>query len=130
MGRVSHSSGLGRCIVALVAAYALVISSFIASFGVANAAAEESLNPSIVICHHDASGQLDPLQGHSDGGGCADCGCCIGCLMPFAALTPPPVVMAEWQPTTSHAMVGTERPAVRVARVDKSHRSRAPPLDA
>jgi hypothetical protein len=104
-----------------------VISSFIASFGVASAAAEQALNPSIPICHHDASGQLDPLQGHSDGGGCADCGCCIGCLMPLAAL--PAQAAAVPRPEgTSYRIAAMVLAAVAGARPAKSHRARAPPL--
>jgi len=129
VGRVRSSSGFGRCIVALVAAYALVISSFIASFGAASAAAEEVFNPSIVICHHDASGQLDPLQGHSDGGGCVDCGCCIGCLMPLAAL-PAPAAAVPLPEGASHHIAPIALAAVSSARAATSHRARAPPLQA
>lgn len=127
MGRASQSSGLSRCVVALVAAYALVISSFIASFSVASAAAEQALNPSIPICHHDASGQLDPVQGHSDSGGCGDCGCCIGCLMPLAAL-PAPAAAVPRQEVTSLSIAAVGVAFVSGARTVKSHRARAPPL--
>lgn len=129
MGRGSRQFGFGRCVVALVAAYALVISSFIASVGVASAAAEEALNPSIAICHHDASGQSDPLQGHSDGGGCLDCGCCIGCLMPFAALPAPAAAVPQPQ-GASYRIAAVALAAVTSARAAKSHRARAPPLQA
>jgi hypothetical protein len=129
VGRAGHSSSFRRRFVALAAVYALVISSFIASFGAATAAAEQALDPSIVICHHDASGQLDPLQGHGDSGGCADCGCCIGCLMPLAALAAPPVAVPLPE-GASYRIALISHAAITGARETKSHRARAPPLRA
>lgn len=130
MARAGQSSKFGRCVVALVAAYALVISSFIANFGAAGALTEEAFNPAIVICHHDASGQLDPLSGHSNDCPCVDCGCCIGCLGPIAALPPPPAIALTTQAAIGRRLAPLAYVALDGVRIDKSHRSRAPPLSA
>jgi len=130
VGRADHSSRFGRCVIALVAAYALVISSFIANFSAAGVAAETAFNPAIVICHHDASGQLDPLSGHSNDCPCVDCGCCIGCLGPVAALPPPPALALPAQVAISRRLAPLVHVALGGVRIDKSHRSRAPPKSA
>jgi hypothetical protein len=117
---------LRRRFIALTAAYAIALSSLIASFGVGRAAADPAGAAGGIICH-TLAGQSAP-EGSGNGTNskiCAD-DCCTGCLMLMAALPPPPALLVEVRqvapatpPPRSLALVGeTTR---------KSHRSRAPP---
>ncbi len=119
-----------RRIIALAAAYAIALSSLLASFGAARAAAEATTNPFGVICHHDLAGQPAPLTGGSSNSNiCIDC-CCVGCLMPMAALPPPPAAAAPALPAISYRVAPVAMAALSGSRAAKSHRSRAPPSGA
>ena len=118
-----------RRVVALAAAYAVALSSLLASFGTASAAAEATTNPFGVICHHDIAGQPAPLTGGSNSNICIDC-CCVGCLMPMAALPPPPATAAPALHAISYRVAPVAMAALSGSRAAKSHRSRAPPSDA
>jgi hypothetical protein len=116
-------------IIALATAYLVGLSGLLASFGAASAAAEGTFDPLAAICHHAPPGQSDPLGSRSNGNVCIDC-CCVGCLMPLAALPPPPATLAPLAVAISHRLVPVALLALRGARVAKSHRARAPPYAA
>jgi hypothetical protein len=118
-----------RRIVALATAYAIALSSLLASFGAARAAAEATADPFGAICHHGLAGQPTPLTGHRNGNICLDC-CCVGCLMPMAALPPPPETAAPLLHAISYRVAPVALAALSGARPAKSHRSRAPPSGA
>ena len=120
---------LRRRVVALAAAYAIALSGLLASFGAARAAAETTANPLGVICHHGLAGQPSPLTGGTNSKICVDC-CCVGCLMPMAALPPPPANAAPSLAAISHRVAPVAMAALSGARAAKSHRSRAPPSGA
>ena len=73
-----------RRIVALAAAYAIVLSGLIASFGAARAAAEAAAQPGEILCHSVAASQPAPSTDDSNGKVCVDA-CCVGCLALMAA---------------------------------------------
>ncbi len=124
-----RQSTLRRRILALVAAYAVVISSLVASFGAAQAAAEAPANPLGLICHHDPAGQPAPPSGGSNSNICIDC-CCVGCLMPMAALPPPPATAAPALLAVAYRLAPLAIVPLSGARAAKFHRSRAPPSSA
>jgi hypothetical protein len=117
-----------RRITALAAAYVIALSSLLASFGAARAAAETTANPFSVICHHDLAGQSTPAD-DSNGNTCIDC-CCVGCLMPMAALPAPPEIAAPVVVAVAYRFAARARAPLAGTRTARSHRSRAPPFDA
>jgi hypothetical protein len=117
---------LRRRVIALAAAYAIALSSLIASFAGAQAAASLTAQPGAVICHHDLDGQTEPSPGQTDGKLCADC--CIGYMMLAAALPPPPATGVALIRAAGAAVHIVVPDAVTGAAVTKSNRSRAPPL--
>lgn len=117
-----------RRIIALATAYVVALSSLLASFGAARAAADGTFDPLGAICH-SAAGQSEPLDRHSNGNVCIDC-CSVGCLMPFAVLPPPPAIVLPPPATISHRVVPVALLALSGARLTKSHRARAPPYVA
>ncbi len=116
---------LRRRIIALAAAYAIALSSLLASFGAARAAAEATVNPLGIVCHHAPGEQPSPFNGQSNGTTCIDC-CCVGCLMPMAAL-PPPAIAVPSLVVISHRDAPVAMAALSGTGAAKSHRSRAPP---
>lgn len=118
-----------RRVTALATAYLVALSGLLASFGAARAAAEGTFDPLGAICHHAPAGQSEPLGSHSNGNVCIDC-CCVGCLVPMAALPPPLVTIAPLPVAISHRLVPPAFVALVGARLPKSHRSRAPPYAA
>lgn len=119
---------LWRRAIALTAAYAIALSSLIATFGAARAAAEAPAQ-NVIICHTLVAGDEapSPASDQSNDRHCA-ANCCTGCLMLLAALPPPPnlagaplAVSQTLLPSQSIVLVGS--------RKTKDHRSRAPPLD-
>lgn len=117
-----------RRIIALAATYVIALSSLLASFGAARAAAETTANPFSVICHHDLAGQSTPAD-DSNGNTCIDC-CCVGCLMPMAALPPPPEIAAPVVVAVPYRFVARALAPLAGTRTARSHRSRAPPFGA
>jgi hypothetical protein len=116
---------LRQRVIALLAAYAIALSSLIASFGAASAAAAGGSGG--IICHNAVGGPSAPAGDETNDKACADC-CCVGCLMLMAALPPPPAnTLALAAGEVVHP------PATNVSVVSQhtqSHRSRAPPLAA
>ena len=119
---------LRRRIVALAAAYAIALSSLIASFGAASAAAAAAA-PNGVICHTLVAGDQAPSSGDTNGKHCAD-NCCIGCLMLIAAMPPPPAKIIGAPLSASQTVTAPENIVLSGGLQTKDHRSRAPPLAA
>ena len=121
---------LRRRIVALAAAYAIALSSLIASFASASAAAEAASAPDgIIICHTVVVGDETPSPAdQTNSKHCVD-NCCIGCLMLMAAVPPPAKVTGA--PLAASQSIAPPRNIVLVGWLQaKDHRSRAPPLAA
>lgn len=126
MRRYSGKQAWRRRIIALAAAYAIALSSLVASFGAARAAAEAATNPIGILCHNALAGAPSPASDRGNSKTCIDC-CCTGCLMPMAALLPPPPTAAPLAQTVSHRPAPIALTVPAVSRTGKSHRSRAPP---
>jgi hypothetical protein len=119
---------LRRRIVALAAAYAIALSSLIASFGAASAAAAAAA-PTGIICHTLVTGDQAPSSGDTNSKHCAD-NCCIGCLMLMAAVPLPPAKIIG-VPLSASPSIAPPQNIVLVGGLEsKDHRSRAPPLAA
>jgi hypothetical protein len=121
---------LRRRIVALAAAYAIALSSLLASFGAARAAVETAAIPGGIICHSIIAGQQAPTPAGDNGKTCLDCCCGVGCTMTLAALPPPPASAAPLLQAPSHRLAPLDAAVLTGGPVTKSHRSRAPPLPA
>ena len=119
---------LRRRIVALAAAYAIALSSLIASFGAASAAAAAAA-PSGIICHTLVAGDEAPASGDTNSKHCID-NCCIGCLMLMAAVPPPPAKITGAPLTASQSIASPQNIVLSGGLETKDHRSRAPPLAA
>ena len=118
---------LRRRIVALAAAYAIALSSLIASFGAASAAAAAAA-PNGIICHTHVTGDETPASGDTNSNHCVG-NCCVGCLMLMAAVPPPAKIVLA--PLSASQSIAPPQNAVLVGGLDtKDHRSRAPPLAA
>jgi hypothetical protein len=120
---------LQRHVIALAAAYAIALSSLIACFGAARAAADMAAQPGGVICHSLAAGEHAPSSGDSNNKTCDD-NCCVGCLMLMAALPPPPVNAAALPLSAGEVVHPLATSVSVVTQPIKSHRSRAPPSAA
>ena len=116
--------------IALTAAYAIALSSLIASVAAARAAAEAATAPNLVICHTIVAGDEapSPASDQSNDRHCA-ANCCTGCLMLLAAL-PQPLNIAGVPLVASHRVVALQSAVAIDDLRDKSHQSRAPPLPA
>jgi hypothetical protein len=117
---------LGRRIVALAAAYAIALSSLIASFSLIQMPHNVGADQGTVVCH--GKEQQNPAS--SDNGKlCLDT-CCIGCLTSTAVLPEPSAEAAQVR-HASIPLLGPVAAIVRFARPEtKSHQSRAPPYAA
>lgn len=115
-----------RRVIALAMAYAVAVSSLVAGFGAARAAAEAAFDPAGAICHHSPTGRSNPLSGHRNGNTCIDC-CSVGCLMPAAALPPPLPIATPARVALAYRLAPLAIVPLAGARTAKSHRSRAPP---
>jgi hypothetical protein len=119
---------LRRRAIALVAAYAMALSSLLASGVAARAAAELIAQSGGALCQTDVGGQAVPASGDSNTN-CTDYHC-IACLTLVLGLSPPDARLTiAGKP--SHQVVGlltTSRVTGRPRA--KSHRSRAPPHEA
>jgi hypothetical protein len=117
---------LRRRVIALAAAYAIALSSVIASFGAAQAAAEAINQPDAVLCHSStAAAQTAPRADESNSKICVE-SCCIGCLA-LAAAVPPRVLTAAVPHSLSQRFAPLKR-FILIGSVDfNAHRSRGPP---
>jgi len=118
-----------RRVIALAAAYVIALSSLIASFGAARAAADTAAQPSGVICHSVAAGEHAPASGDSNNKTCDD-SCCIGCLMLTAAVPPAPADAAALLLSAANVIHPPATSILVVAQHIQSYRSRAPPSAA
>lgn len=125
MHRRINRHSLRRRIIALAAAYAIALSGLIASFGGAYAAANATGNPLATVCHHTPAGEPSPLGDQDNNRACLDC--CIGCLMPMAALPPPPANAAPLLGIVSHRVAPATMTALAGTRAVDIYHSRAPP---
>jgi hypothetical protein len=119
---------LRRRIVALAAAYAIALSSLIATFASARAAAEAAIAPDgIIICHTVVAGDETPSPAdQTNSKHCVD-NCCAGCLMLMAAVPPPPAKIIG-APLSASQSIAPPQNIVLVGGLEtKDHRSRAPP---
>ncbi len=76
---------LRQRIVALVAAYAIVLGGLFANLAVASAAAAAATGSGTVTCHSHSAAEPSPTRNDNNAGVCID-DCCVGCLMLMAAL--------------------------------------------
>jgi hypothetical protein len=118
---------VGRRIVALVAAYAVVLSSLLVSFGNARVAAAVVAGLDGIVCHTVPADQTAPLE--NTGKIAIDC-CSIGCLMLIAGLPPAPAKASGLPQTAGQRLEPLPTAVLGVGRALKSHRSRAPPQTA
>jgi hypothetical protein len=119
---------LRRRIIALAAAYVIGLSSLIASFGAASAAADAVAAANGIICHTLVPGNEAPSSGDTNSKHCID-NCCVGCLMLLAAVPPPAKIVRA--PLSARQSVAPPQSIVLVGGIEtKDHRSRAPPLAA
>jgi hypothetical protein len=121
---------LRQRVIALAAAYAIALSSLIASFGAAQAAAEAAINPGGIICHNSLAGQQTPSPAGDNGKTCLDCCCGAGCTMTLAALPAPPASAAPLPQTASQRVAPPTTFIPGRSAEGQLHRSRAPPLPA
>lgn len=131
VGRTFANRSPRRRVIALAAAYAIALSSLVASFSTARAAADVAALPGGVICH-GVAGQGAPSDQTndktSDNKTCSVC--CTGCLMTMAALPPSP---ADSVAVSLSATEIVHLPTIAVvagAPETKSHCPRAPPYGA
>ncbi len=113
---------------ALAAAYVIALTSLVSSLVAARAAAETVAQPLGILCHSETVEGADFPADQDNNRLCVDC--CVGCLMPLAALPPPPAVEVA-SPTAVSQRIALVSPIVlSLASKAKSHRSRAPPSAA
>jgi hypothetical protein len=120
---------LRRRIVALAAAYAIALSSLIATFGAASAAADAAAAPNGIICHTFVAGDETPASGDTNTKHCID-NCCIGCLMLMAAVPPPPAKIIGAPLAANQSIAPPQYIGLSGGIDSKDHRSRAPPAAA
>jgi hypothetical protein len=122
---------LRQRVIALVAAYAIALSSLLASFGLARAAAEAATAPDAVICHTAIAGEQapSPPSDQTDGRHCA-ANCCVGCLLLLVALPPPPTKVVGVPQSPVRLLPLPAIAVVAAGPETTSHQSRAPPLAA
>ena len=114
---------------ALAAAYVIALTSLVSSLAASRAATEMVAHPLGILCHGEAVEGADFPADQDNNGLCVDC-CCVGCLMPLAALPQPPAVEVP-SPTAVSQRVALIAPIVlSPASKAKSHRSRKPPSAA
>jgi hypothetical protein len=116
-------------VVALVAAYAIALSSLFASGVAARAAAELVAQSGGILCHTDEAGQAAPASDKENNRICADC-CCVGCLTLMAAVSLPQARNIVLGTLSSQVVAPFAMSVVAGSPSAKSHRSRAPPCEA
>ena len=119
---------LRRRVIALTAAYAVVLASLIASFGAARGAAEPLAQPDGVICQHLASGEPGPASDNSTSTICDIC--CAGCVLMMAALPTPSMTTVAIPQSTGQRATAPVSVAPPHRTRQYSHHSRGPPLAA
>ena len=116
-------------LVALVAAYAIALSSLLASGVAARAAAELVAQSGGILCHTDEAGQAAPANDKDNNRICVDC-CCVGCLSLMATVSLPQARIIVLGTLSSQVVAPLAMIVVAGSPSAKSHRSRAPPREA
>jgi hypothetical protein len=116
-------------VVALAAAYAIALSSLLASGVAARAAAELVAQSSGSLCHTDVAGQPAPATDKSNNTICADCRC-VGCLTLMAGTSLPQPRIIAVRKLSSHVISLLATSLVTGRPCAKSYQSRAPPHEA
>jgi hypothetical protein len=112
-----------RRVIALTAAYAIALSSLIASFSAVRAAVADATSSDIVICQRTLLGQTAPGSDHGD----CSTSCCLGCLTLLAAVPPPPTTAVALERSPGQLLALPATLDLPFNPQTKSHRSRAPP---
>ena len=116
---------LRQRVVALAAAYAIALAGLIASFSTAQAVAEATGQPDMVICHSSLPDKSAPGPQDSNGNLCIKS--CIGCIT-SSAMAIPPTVSAARLPQSVIKRLNLPAHVVRIAGAKfNAHRSRGPP---
>jgi hypothetical protein len=116
---------LRQRVVALAAAYAIALAGLIASFDTAQAVAEATAQPDVVICHSGLADEPAPGPQDSNGNFCIKF--CVGCITSLA-MAIPPTVSSDRLPQSAIKRLDLPAPVVRVGGAKFSaHRSRGPP---
>jgi len=119
---------LRQRVIALAAAYAVALSSLVASYGLARAAATAAV-PGAVICHTIVDADQAPSPASDQADHCA-ANCCLGCIMHVAALPPLPATPAGVLESSTQRLPPPAAVALTARPETASHRSRAPPSAA
>jgi hypothetical protein len=117
---------LRQRILALAVAYAITLSGFVASDGLARATAAAAGVSAGVICHTIMEADQAPSPDQADH--CAD-NCCLGCIMLVTALPPPPANPANALQSSAQRLISPGSVAY-IRPGTTSHQSRAPPSAA
>jgi hypothetical protein len=117
---------LAQRVIALAAAYAIALSSLIASFSAVRAAVADATASDIVICQRTLLGQTAPGSDHGD----CSASCCLGCLTLLAAVPPPPTTVIALERSPGQLLALPVTLDLPFNPQTKSHRSRAPPQPA
>jgi hypothetical protein len=125
-----HHSPLRQRLIALAAAYALVLAGLFANLSGAQMAAAAATQPNFVICHSDAGGAGASDSGQTDSHKTCFDDCCTGCLMLGAALPQPPATAIALLASAGERIAPPAATFVVSGPELTSHRSRAPPLPA
>jgi hypothetical protein len=115
----------GQRIIAVVAAYAVILSSLLVSLGNARAVAANVAGIDGIICRTASTG-LPDRNGDDGTKVCVDA-CCIGCLTVVAALPPPPPRVIGVLPSSLRSAKPVSSIAFGFGYKIKSHRTRGPP---
>jgi hypothetical protein len=100
-------------VVALAAAYAIALAGLIASFDTAQAVADATAQPDVVICHNSPADEPAPGPQDSNGNLCIKS--CVGCITSLAMAIPPTprsalaTAAAVTARTTRSAKIGSRR---------------------
>jgi hypothetical protein len=116
-------------LVALVAAYAIALSSLLASGVAARAAAELVAQSGGILCHTDEAGQAVPASDKDNNTICTDCRC-VGCLTLMAGISLPQARIIVVGKLSSQVIASLATSVVAGSPSAKSHQSRAPPREA
>jgi len=116
---------LQRRIIALVAAYAIALTSLFATLSAVRAAVTDATSSGIVICQPTLLGQTAPT------GMPRDCdSCCIGCATLLAALPPAPTASVAIEQTQGFLLPAPATEKLPFDPQVRSHQSRGPPRAA
>jgi hypothetical protein len=110
-------------VIALAAAYAIALSSLIASFSAVRAAVADATASDIVICQQTLLGKTAPGSDHGD----CSTSCCLGCVTLLAAVPPPPTTAIALERSPGQLLALPVTLDLPFNPQTKSHRSRAPP---